>query len=380
MISRDYYEVLGVGRDASVDEIKRAYRKQALDNHPDRNPDNAQAEEQFKAATEAYDVLSDADKRARYDRFGHAGVRSAAGGSVDFDLADALRTFMRDFGGGLGGFDFFGGGRREDDRRGGGLQVRLALDLDEVAKGAKKQIKLRKLMTCKVCEGSGAREGSRPKTCDSCGGRGEVRQVSRSFFGQFMNVSVCPACEGTGQTISDPCPECRGEGRKPGEATISVDVPAGIAEGNYIQLRGLGEAGRRGGEPGDVIAVIEEKEHELFVRRGKDLLMELSVTYTKAVLGGEEEIPTLDGKLSIDIPRGIQSGKVLRLRGKGIPALRDARCGDILVRVRVWVPERPGSDERSLLEDLRRVESKPPSPGERRQSGWFDRVRDAWGG
>lgn len=378
MTARDYYEVLGVPRGASTEEIKRAYRKQALENHPDRNPDNKEAEERFKAATEAYDILSDPDKRARYDRFGHAGVRSGAAGAVDFDLADALRTFMRDFGG-LGGFDFFGGGRRQDDRRGSDLEVRISLTLVEIATGIKKQLKLRKLVTCEECRGSGARKGSEASTCTTCGGRGEVRQVSRSFFGQFINVSVCPSCEGAGQTISDPCLSCRGEGRVPGEATVSVNVPAGIAHGNYIQLRGLGEAGRRGGEPGDVIAVIEEKEHEIFVRKGKDLLMDLAVTYTKAVLGGEEEIPTLDGTVSIDIPGGIQPGKILRLRGKGLPALRDPRRGDILVRLRIWVPESPGKEEKKLLRELAKAESKPPAPGEKRQSGWFDRVRDAWG-
>lgn len=381
--ARDYYEVLGVPRAATLDDIKRAYRRQALENHPDRNPDNHEAEERFKQATEAYEILSDPEKRARYDQYGMAGVRGAGGAAggapFDFDLADALRTFMRDFGG-LGGFDLFGeGGRRVDDRRGNDLQVRLALDLAEVASGVKKQLKLKKLVACDECGGSGARRGTRAAACPTCGGRGEVRQVSRSFFGQFINVSVCPECRGAGETVRDPCPRCRGEGREPGEGTVSVTIPAGVMAGNYIQLRGLGEAGRRGGEPGDVIVVIEEKEHPCFRRQGSDLVLELPINYSTAALGGQEEIPTLDGKVALDIPRGIQSGKVLRLRGKGLPALRDGRRGDILVRVHIWVPDRPGAEEQKLLDELRQVESKPPAPGGKRAASWFERMRDARG-
>ena len=379
--ARDYYDVLGVPRTATLDDIKRAYRRQALENHPDRNPDNREAEERFKQATEAYEVLCDPEKRARYDQYGMAGVRGggAAGAPFDFDLTDALRTFMRDFGG-LGGFDFFGeGGRRVDDRRGNDLQVRLALDLAEVASGVKKQLKLRKLVACEQCGGSGARHGTRAVPCPTCGGRGEVRQVSRSFFGQFINVSVCPECRGAGETVRDPCPRCGGEGREAGEGTVSVTIPAGVMAGNYIQLRGLGEAGRRGGQPGDVIAVIEEKEHPWFRRKGSDLVLELPITYSTAALGGQEEIPTLDGKVALDVPRGIQSGKVLRLRGKGLPSLRDGRRGDILVRVHIWVPDKPSAEEQKILGELREVESKPPDLGEKRAASWFERMRDAWG-
>jgi molecular chaperone DnaJ len=377
MTPRDYYEVLGVPRDAPAEAIKRAYRKQALENHPDRNPDDPQAEERFKQATEAYEVLSDDDKRARYDQFGHAGVRGGAG-PIDFDLADALRTFMRDFGGGLGGFDFFGG-RRGDDRRGNDLQVRITVDLAEVASGVKRQVKLRKLVSCEACSGSGAQPGTKRTTCTTCGGRGEVRQVSRSFFGQFINVALCPACEGSGELVQSPCPRCRGEGREPGEATVSIHVPAGVAAGNYLHLRGLGEAGRRGGEPGDVLAVIDEKAHPVFQRHGSDLLMELPITYTQAVLGNEVEIPTLKDQVTLSIPRGIASGKILRLRGQGLPGLRSDRRGDLLVRVHVFVPERVSGEEAKLLERLREVETKPPATAEKR-SRWFERVRDALGG
>jgi molecular chaperone DnaJ len=379
MTPRDYYDVLGVPRDATAEAIKRAYRKQALENHPDRNPSDPTAEERFKQATEAYEVLSDDEKRARYDQFGQAGVRG--GGPIDFDLADALRTFMRDFGGGLGGFDLFGGGRRGDDRRGNDVQIRIALDLEEVATGVKKQVKLRKLVACESCAGSGAQPGSKTSTCSTCGGRGEVRQVSRSFFGQFINVALCPACEGAGEQIQSPCPRCRGEGREPGEATVSVQVPSGVAAGNYLHLRGLGEAGRRGGEPGDVLAVIEEKEHPIFQRHGSDLLMELPITYTQAVLGDEVEIPTLKEPVMLSIPPGIASGKILRLRAHGLPALRSERRGpgDVLVRVHVFVPERVSGEEATLIDRLREIETKPPAIGVKR-SGWFDRIRDALGG
>jgi molecular chaperone DnaJ len=379
MSLRDYYEVLGVERTASVEVIKRAYRKLALDNHPDRNPNDTAAEERFKAATEAYDVLANPEKRALYDQFGHAGLRAGRGfgGPMDFDLADALRTFMRDFGGGgLGGFDFFGGGDRREDRRGSDLQLRLEMDLNEVATGIKKQIKLRKQVVCDDCGGSGARKGSKPATCTMCGGRGEVRQVSRSFFGQFINVSVCPECQGSGDVVRDPCPSCRGEGRIKGEATVSVTVPAGVAAGNYIQMRGLGDAGRRGGAAGDIIVFIDEKEHAIFERKGIDLLMDLPISYTSATLGGQSEVPTLDGNVMVDIPRGIQSGKVLRLKGRGLPSLRDRRRGDILVRVQVWIPDKPGSEEKTLLEGLRKIETQPPAPGDQRP-GRFERTRDA---
>jgi molecular chaperone DnaJ len=379
MTRRDYYEVLGIGRDASSDDIKRAYRKQAFENHPDRNPSNHEAEERFKQATEAYEVLSDAGRRSRYDQFGHAGLRGGASG-VDFDLADALRTFMRDFGA-AGGFDIFGSQqRRGDDRRGNDLEVRIQLDLEEIATGVKKQLKLRKLVVCATCSGSGAKRGSKKESCATCGGRGQVRVVSRSFFGQFINVSLCPACQGSGEIVSDPCAGCRGEGREPGETTIAVEIPAGIAGGNYLQLRGQGEAGRRGGDPGDVIAIIEENEHPIFDRHGNDLVMELPISYSQAVLGDEIEVPTIDGKVALAIPRGVASGKVLRLRGQGLPGLRATRRGDLLVRVHLWVPERVSGDEARLIEELRKVESKPPQVGGDRSASWFERLKDALGG
>ncbi len=381
MSQKDYYEILGVGRDASTDDIKGAYRKLALKYHPDRNPDDADAEERFKEATEAYEVLSDTDKRQRYDQFGHAGVEGGGFGGEGFtDISDALRTFMRDFGFG-GGFDFFGegGGGRGDGRSGSDLQIRLELTLEEIATGVKKEITLKKQVACDTCSGSGAAAGSKRSSCATCGGRGAVRQVSRSLFGQFVREALCPECRGSGETIGQPCDQCRGEGTVRGEKRIAVQVPAGVASGNYIQLRGQGDQGRRGGPAGNLIAVIEEKPHPVFERHGQDVLLELPVTYTQAVLGDQVEVPVLDGKVRLKVPAGVQSGKVLRIRGKGLPGIRSGRQGDQLVRLHVWTPDRPGKEEKKLLEALRAVETAPPMPGDDGDRSWFERVRDAWG-
>jgi molecular chaperone DnaJ len=378
---RDYYDVLELERNASPDDIKRSYRKKALQYHPDRNPGDAQAEERFKEATEAYEVLSDQQKRARYDQFGHAGMEAGGFGAPHFtDIGEALRTFMRDFGFG-GGFDFFGGAeRRGDGRRGSDLQLRLKLSLEEIAEGVQKKITVKKKIVCETCNGSGAREGTGKTACPTCSGRGVVRQVSRSLFGQFVRESVCPDCDGLGEIISQPCRKCRGEGCHAGDQTIAVKVPAGVTTGNYIQLRGQGDAGRRGGSPGDLIVVIEEIEHAVFKRHGDNLLLDLPVTYTQAVLGDQLEVPVLGGKVRLQIPAGIQSGKMLRVRNRGIPSVRGGRHGDLLVRVRVWTSQRPSGQERQLLEQLKGVEATPPAPGQDPgEPSWFERMRDAWG-
>ncbi len=380
MSKRDYYEVLEIERGAAVDEVKRAYRKKALQYHPDRNQGDPTAEDHFKEATEAYEVLSDQDKRARYDQFGHAGMEAGGFGAPHFtDVGDALRTFMRDFG--LGGFDVFGGsGGQVDARRGSDLQLRLKLSLEEILETVQKKIAVKTQIRCEECGGSGAEKKSGTQTCPSCSGRGVVRQVSRSLFGQFVRESVCPDCEGMGEIVRKPCGQCRGEGRHRGEVTISVKVPAGVTTGNYIPLRGQGDVGRRGGPPGDLIVVIEEEEHPIFLRRGDDLLLDFPVTYAQAVLGDQLEVPVLGGKVRLQVPAGIQSGKMLRIRNRGMPSLRGGRRGDQLVRVRVWTPPSPGSEERQLLEQLRQVESPPPAPGEDEESpNWFERMRDAWG-
>jgi len=382
MAKRDYYEVLGVPRGAADDDIKKAYRKIAFEQHPDRNPGSKDAEAKFKQATEAYEVLRDPDKRARYDQFGHAGVGGAGGpaGSYDFsgfDLADALRAFMREFGqSGGGGFEdiFMGGGGRGRDRRGDDLRVRLPLTLEEVATGVEKRVRVKHLRACATCGGKG---GSGEKTCSQCQGRGQVRRVQQSIFGQFVNIAACPRCEGAGRTFKETCKSCAGDGRLHETETVSVQVPPGVAEGNFIPLRGLGDAGPRGGGPGDLIVLIEEKEHEVFERDGDDLHVDVPVSFPTAALGGKVEVTLLDGsKAAVAVASGTPTGQVVRLRGKGLPSLRGSR-GDLLARIVVWVPERLGGAEKKLLEELQKSDAlKPPKPGR----GLADRVRDAFRG
>jgi len=379
---RDYYEVLGLARGASDDDIKKAYRKVAMQHHPDRNPGDSSAEAKFKEATEAYEVLRDPQRRARYDQFGHAagGAGGASGGGGfegGWDLADALRSFMRDFGGdSSGGFeDLFGGGRsRSGPARGDDLQVRLPLTLEEVATGIEKKIRVKHLKRCGTCDGRGGRgEG----VCSQCQGRGQVRRVQQTIFGQFVNVSACPKCDGEGSTVTEPCRACGGDGRVSETETVSVKVPAGVASGNYIPLRGLGDAGRRGGPPGDLIVHIEEKPHDLFERHQEDLHIVVPVSFVTLALGGKVEVPLLGGAThSLDVSAGTASGHTARLRGKGIAGLRGGR-GDLHVRLRVWVPNKLSSAERKLLEELRRAEGqRPPKP---HREG-HERVRDASAG
>jgi molecular chaperone DnaJ len=381
MARRDFYEVLGVGREASDDEIKKAYRKLAFENHPDRNPGDKAAEQRFKEATEAYEVLRDAQKRAQYDRFGHAATEGApATGSYDFsgfDLADALRAFMRDFGGEGGFDDVFGGGGRgrgPQVRRGDDLQIRLKLTLEEVASGVEKKIRVRHLRTCSTCKGKG---GSGESTCPQCEGRGQIRHVQQSFFGQFVNIATCPRCHGEGRIVRERCPACQGEGRVSETETIAVHVPAGVASGNFIPLRGMGDVGPRGGPAGDLIVLIEEKPHLVFDRDGDHLKLDVPLSFTTAALGGSIEIPMLTGEPArADVPAGTQTGRVLRLRGKGLPGLRGGH-GDLHARLIVWVPTKLSAAERKLLEELGRSEGlKPPKPGK----SLFERVKDAFAG
>lgn len=371
MAKRDYYEVLGVDRDADTDEIKKAYRKLALKYHPDRNPGDKEAEEKFKEATEAYEVLRDGERRAQYDRFGHEGPRMAGGGAggfgfEHFDLSEALRAFMRDFGGGgLGGFeDIFGGTRggrrRRTVNRGGNLEVKLPLTLEEIGKGVTKKIRIRRWERCGVCGGSGAREGSEPVTCPKCGGSGQVQQVSRSMFGQMVNVTTCPQCKGEGTIIEDPCPNCSGAGRQQAQKTLSVKVPAGVAGGNYLTLSGEGNVGMRGGPPGDVIVFIEEKHHEQFDREGDDLYRVEPMSFATVTMGGSVEIPTLDGKARVKVPAGTQSGKILRLRGEGLPHLHGYGKGDLLVEVVVWTPRKVTGGAKEVMENISGMDAFRP--------------------
>jgi len=360
MSKRDYYEILGVDRGATADEIKKAYRKLALQYHPDRNPGDASAEDKFKEATEAYEVLRDTEKRSLYDQYGHSGVtgrpgQEGAGFGVEFDLSDALRAFMRDFGS-FGFGDLFGGAQRSDprgrQRRGRDLQVRLKLTLEEISSGVEKQIKVNAQVACDACGGSGARAGSRATVCDACGGSGQTRNVQRSIFGQFVSVTECARCGGEGKIVSDPCQECRGTGTIRGSQQVNVKIPAGVATGNYITIAGAGDAGERGGPKGSLYVVIEEVPHSHFERHGNDVLMELPLTVAQLALGTKIEVPTLGGQILLKVPPGTPSHKIFRLKGKGIPRLNSYGRGDHLVRVVAWIPDRVSKDEKRLFEEL----------------------------
>ncbi len=375
MTKRDYYEVLGVGRGSSEEEIKKAYRKLALKYHPDRNPGNKEAEEKFKEATEAYEVLRDPQKRSQYDRFGHSGLKGGFQGFdfQGFDLSDALRAFMRDFG--SFGFGELFGERTAScrgPRKGPDLQVRLKLSLEEIAAGVEKTIKLKRFQRCPTCGGT----GGKLRTCPTCHGRGEVRKVSQGIFGQFVNVSTCPTCGGEGRVIDQACSTCGGEGKVKAASTVTVKVPAGVTTGNYIPIKGGGDVGPRGGPSGDLIVLIEEKEHPNFQRQGDDLLLELPVSIPQAVLGDQVEIPILEGKVNLKIPAGSQSGMLFRLRGKGIPHLQRYGKGDLLVRIMVWIPNRLGPEERALFQRLSQMEGVKPPKEDR---GFFRKVKEALG-
>ncbi len=368
MEKRDYYEVLGVDRSAGIEDIKKAYRQLAMKYHPDRNPGSTEAETKFKEATEAYEVLKDDSKRRRYDQFGHAGMGQGSGfpgggfGFEGFDLSDALRAFMRDFGGGFGFEDIFGGGRRGEQavNRGRDLQVRIALTLEEIASGVTKKLRVKRLDTCPECSGQGNAPGSQKQVCPQCKGAGQVRRVTRSIFGQMVNVTTCNVCHGDGKIIGTPCSVCRGEGRVRNQTTVSVDIPAGVASGNYIPIRGKGDIGRQGGPAGDLLVVIDEKDHDIFSRQDSDIVCLMPISFVTAALGGTIEIPVLGGVDNLDIPSGTQTGKVFRLKGRGIPHLRRSGKGDQLVQVQVWTPTKLSSSDEKLLKQLGQSETFVP--------------------
>jgi molecular chaperone DnaJ len=360
MAKKDFYEILGVARSASADEIKKAYRKMALQFHPDRNPGNKAAEDRFKEAAEAYEVLSDPAKKQRYDQYGHEGIRG-----TDFhpftDVNDIFSTFSDIFGGAAGGSifdDVFGQqggrGRRRGSTTSAGsdLKIRLKLTLEEIATGVEKKLKIKKWKPCDTCSGTGAKNPGSTSTCPACNGAGEIRQVSRSVFGQFVNITACQNCGGEGRVIKEPCVTCRGDGRVQGDSTIKVTIPSGVSEGNYIPLRGEGNVGKRGGPAGDVIVVIEEEPHPVFTRNGDDVVLDLLVSFPDAALGAEIEVPTLTGRARLKIDPGTQSGRVLRMRDKGIPHLNSFGRGDQLVRVNVWVPSGLSAKEKTALREL----------------------------
>jgi len=390
MTKRDYYEILGVSRSASTDEIKKAYRQLALKYHPDRNPGNKEAENQFKEAAEAYEVLGDPEKRQRFDRYGHEGMRGTNFREFT-DINDIFSTFGDIFGGAFGGsiFDEVFAGTHRTRRRsstghqgspGSDLRIKLSLTLEEIAKGVEKKIKVKRQKKCDVCSGSGAKPGSSRTTCPQCQGSGEIRQVSRSMFGQFVNISACAFCSGEGKIIKDPCTSCGGDGRVAGESTIKVNVPTGVSQGNYLTLQGQGDAGRRGGPAGDLIVIIEEKAHEHFRRQGDDIIYDLLVSFPTVALGGEVEIPTLTGKAKLVVEAGTPPGRMLRMRDRGIHHLNSNGRGDQLVHVNVWVPTKLNKEERELLQKLASAEHINPSEDERKSTSnkFFEKMKDAF--
>jgi molecular chaperone DnaJ len=374
MAKRDYYEILGVPRDASQDEVRKAYRKVAMQYHPDRNPNNPSAEEKFKEAAEAYEVLSDPSKRSRYDRFGHQGVDESYGGGMNME--DIFSRFSDIFGGGGGGpfSDFFGSSRGEKIRRGSNLRVKLKLTLEEIASGVEKKIKVKRNVACGTCNGSGAKDGA-VETCRNCNGTGQVKKVVNTMLGQMVSTSTCPKCEGDGKVISQRCPKCDGEGLQNIEEVISVKIPAGVAEGMQLAMSGKGNAARRGGMDGDLLIVIEEIEHPELKRDNNNLHYDLYISFPDAVLGGTVEVPTVSGKVKIPIEAGTQSGKILRLRGKGLRDINGYGTGDQLVHINVWTPRNLSSDEKAMMEKLRKSSNFNPNP-DKQDKGFFDRVKE----
>ncbi|MBI5059788.1 molecular chaperone DnaJ [candidate division KSB1 bacterium] len=378
----DYYEILGVPRSASEEEIKKAYRKLAMQYHPDRNKADKTAEEKFKEVGEAYSVLSDAEKRARYDRFGHQATGPGAAqqqqwsGGFEFDLSDALRQFMEGgmFGGAFGQQSRGGSGPQRV--RGSDLQVKLNLTLEEIATGVTKKIRVKRYAKCHECDGSGAKKGTQRKTCPTCKGTGQIRQVSNTILGQFVNIQPCTQCRGEGKIIPEPCAQCRGEGRDREDAVVDVSIPAGVATGNYLTLRGEGNAGPRGGPAGDLIAIIEEVEHEHFRRDGDNILYTLLLSIPQLILGDEVDVPTLTGQARLKIEPGTIPGRILRMRGKGLPAVNSRHVGDELVEVKLHVPSKLTPRERELIEELKRSENFRPGAGDK---SFFGRMKDAFG-
>jgi molecular chaperone DnaJ len=382
MAKRDYYEVLGVARNASDDDIKKAYRKKAIEYHPDKNPGNAAAEEKFKEAAEAYDVLSDGDKRARYDRFGHAGVDNQGGGfggGAGMDFEDILRR--AGFGDDIFS-QFFGGGgrtRRGGGERGANLRIKVKLTLEEIATGVNKKIKVKKQVACNTCHGSGAREGTSADTCGTCRGAGVVMRLTQTPFGQMQTQSTCPTCQGAGKVVKSPCNVCKGDGRVFGEETLDVEIPPGATDGIQLSMSGRGNSGAKGGPPGDLIISIEETPHEEFTREGQNIIHELFVSIVDAALGASVEVPTLDGRARFKIPPGTQSGKIIRLRDKGLPSVQSYGRGDLLVHVSVWTPKKISDEDRKILERLREQPNFQPKP-DQEDKNFMDRIRDMFGG
>ncbi len=385
MAKRDYYEVLGVPKNADESAIKKAYRKKALQFHPDKNPNDKSAEEKFKEAAEAYEILSDAQKRARYDRYGHAGVNNGAGGRGGFGngmtMEDIFAQFGDIFGDNSSPFESFfggnarGGRRRATGKRGSNLRIKVALSLDEIANGVNKKIKVKKQVTCKTCSGSGAKDSSSVKQCTTCRSSGYVRQVKNTFLGQMQTTTACPTCQGSGSMVTAKCGSCRGDGHVMDEERIEIDIPAGVENGMQLSMRGKGNAGSKGGPPGDLLISIEEKPHPSLQREGMNLIYELYLNFADAALGCNIEVPTINGLVKIKVPPGTQSGKIFRLKGKGLPSVQSYGTGDQLIHINIWTPKKITDEERRLLEKLRKMDNFKPDPG-KSEKGFFDKMKD----
>ncbi|MCG6187129.1 molecular chaperone DnaJ [Maribellus maritimus] len=382
MAKRDYYEVLEVGKNATPEEIKKAYRKKAIQYHPDKNPGNTEAEEKFKEAAEAYEVLSNPEKKQRYDQFGHAGMSGSAGGGFGggfSDIEDIFSAFGDIFGGHFGGFGGFGGSSRSRGgrrvSRGSDLRVKVKLNLSEVVNGVDKKIKVKKYIACEHCSGTGAKDGSSYSTCGTCRGTGQVTRITNTLLGQMQTTSTCPTCQGDGKMITDQCNHCAGEGVIRDEEVINIKIPAGVGEGMQLNVTGKGNAGRRGGINGDLLVVITEEEHPDLVRDGNNLIYNLFVSFPEITLGTTAEIPTVEGKVKVKIEAGTQPEKILRLRGKGIPEVNGYGKGDLLVRVHVWIPKKLNAEEKRMLEKLQNSPGFQEGPSSSEKT-FFEKMRD----
>ena len=372
MSKRDYYDILGVTKSSSTDEIKKAYRKVAMQFHPDRNPGDKAAEEKFKEAASAYEVLSDGDKKAKYDRFGHAAFSPGAGGGGGFsgggmDMNDIFSQFGDVFGEDMFGGFFGGGGSRSRSsrsrgQRGSNLRIKLKMNFEEIANGANKQVKVKKHVLCTTCGGNGAKDKNSVQTCGTCNGAGQVKRVTNTFLGQMQTVNTCPTCNGEGNTVTAKCSPCKGEGRVYGEETISIDIPGGVQDGMQLSMSGKGNAGERGGSSGDLIIMIEEEAHESLHRDGLNVSFDLYITIPDAVFGTSVEVPTIDGRAKIKIPPGTQSGKVFRLKGKAFPEVQGYAKGDQLINVHVWTPQQVSAEEKAILEKMQESPNFQPKP------------------
>ncbi len=380
MSKRDYYDILGVPKNADADEIKKAYRKLAIKYHPDKNPDDKSAEDKFKEAAEAYEILSSPEKRQRYDQFGHAGNSAGGGGygGGSMNMEDIFSQFGDIFGGGGSPFEgFFGGGRGGGRRvnKGSNLRIKVKLTLEEIANGVEKKIKVNKQVACHTCHGSGAKDKGSFSTCSTCGGQGSVRRVQNTILGQMQTTTTCPTCHGEGQVITAKCTTCHGEGVERGEEMITINIPAGVGEGMQLSMSGKGNAAVRGGVPGDLLILIEEIEHEHLKRDGNNVVYDMHISFVDAALGTQVEVPTIDGKAKIKIEPGTQGGRILRLKGKGIKDIQSHSRGDQLVHVNVWTPKALSKEERGMLEKLQDSPNFKPSPG-KNDKGFFERMKE----